>query len=247
MTKYLLPRVLQREKVANPNAKGAEVWAWLPPVLAGEGVKVQPQWLYEYLLAPAKIRPATVMRMPRYNLSAGEAARLVDYFAARDRAAYPYEREPVRQTTHLADAAQQYAARLAALPADTPAATLLDRHLADAMQLVTDSNYCVKCHVIGQYDPPGIERVKAPDLAQVHRRLRGAYVRKWLAKPTSIQPYTPMPVNIPYDPAAPLEGTTVPQDLYHGTSTEQLDALVDLLMNFDRYAQQQIPIGGGDE
>ncbi len=32
-------------------------------------------------------------------------------------------------------------------------------------------------------------------------------------------------------------GTTVPQDLYHGTSLEQLEALVDLLMNYDLYAR----------
>ena len=30
-------------------------------------------------------------------------------------------------------------------------------------------------------------------------------------------------------PSAPLLGTTVSQDLYHGNSVEQLDALVDLL------------------
>ena len=46
-----------------------------------------------------------------------------------------------------------------------------------------------------------------------------------------------MPVNIPYDPAAPYLGSNMPQELYHGTSVEQLDALVDLLMNYDQYAR----------
>ena len=185
------------------------------------------------------------MRMPRYNMSFQEAAQLVDYFAAIDQAEYPYNLEPVRQAEHLAAADQQYAQRLEQLAAEGAlelTGSPQGRHLADAMQLVTDSNYCVKCHVIGDYDPPGIERVKAPDLAAVHQRLRSDYVRQWLAKPNSLQPYTPMPVNIPYDPAAPLQGTTVPQELYHGTSTQQLDALVDLLMNYDRYSQQRAPV-----
>ena len=37
---------------SNPNAKGAEAWAWLPPPLIGEGRKVQPAWLHDYLLDP---------------------------------------------------------------------------------------------------------------------------------------------------------------------------------------------------
>ena len=39
IAKYLLPRIVEREKAVNPNAKGAEAWAWLPPPLAGEGRK----------------------------------------------------------------------------------------------------------------------------------------------------------------------------------------------------------------
>ena len=100
------------------------------------------------------------------------------------------------------------------------------------MNVVTNGNYCVKCHLIGDYNPPGTDRVKAPDLSVVHKRLRGDYLRKWLAKPTSIQPYTSMPVNIPFDPDAPLMGTTVPQQLYHGTSvgaTRRVGGSVDEL------------------
>ncbi len=246
LPKYLLPRVVEREKQVNPNAKGGEAWAWLPPVLVGEGSKVQPEWLYNYLLEPHSIRPAVVMRMPKYNMSRLEASQLVDYFAARDRARYPYDLEPVRQPQHLVDADRKYARALAESNKEREQGKsdgeLAGRHLNDAMRIVVDSNYCVKCHLIGDYNPPGIERVKAPDLAAVHQRLRSDYLRKWLAKPTALQPYTPMPVNIPYNLAAPLQGTTVPQSLYRGTSTQQLDALVDLLMNYDQYLQQNVPI-----
>jgi hypothetical protein len=50
-----------------------------------------------------------------------------------------------------------------------------------------------------------------------------------------------MPVNIPYDPDADHAGG-VSQDLYTGTSTQQLDGLVDLLMNFDTYTENRSPV-----
>ena len=69
-------------------------------------------------------------------------------------------------------------------------------------------------------------------MADVYQRLRGDYVRNWIAKPTRSLPYTPMPVVIPY---AGQAEQLVPQTMYHGTPTEQLDGVVDLLMNYDRY------------
>jgi hypothetical protein len=57
-----------------------------------------------------------------------------------------------------------------------------------------------------------------------------------------------MPVNIAWDPEDPefgkFLGTKVSQDLYHGNSIEQVDALVDLLMNFDRFTRDRTPIAG---
>jgi hypothetical protein len=44
-----------------------------------------------------------------------------------------------------------------------------------------------------------------------------------------------MPVNIPFD-------KPVDQKLFPGTSEQQLNAVVDLLMNFDRLAQSQMSI-----
>jgi hypothetical protein len=50
-----------------------------------------------------------------------------------------------------------------------------------------------------------------------------------------------MPVNIPYRPDDPHLGG-VAQDLYHGTSVQQLNGLVDLLMNFDAYARRNTSV-----
>jgi hypothetical protein len=47
-----------------------------------------------------------------------------------------------------------------------------------------------------------------------------------------------MPVNIPYDPDAPNLGG-ISQTLFHGTSVDQLEGVVDLLMNYDEFAKQR--------
>ena len=104
LAKYLLPQVVEREKLENPNAKGAEAWAWLPPPLIGEGRKVQPAWLNDYLLDPHLIRPAALMRMPKYTLSPSEARQLTDYFAAKDSSDYPYPFDVERREPYLAQA-----------------------------------------------------------------------------------------------------------------------------------------------
>jgi hypothetical protein len=44
-----------------------------------------------------------------------------------------------------------------------------------------------------------------------------------------------MPVNIPHN-------MPVSQDLYEGTSEEQLGGVVDLLMNFDQFTKEQFSV-----
>ena len=240
LAKYLLPHVVKREQQNNPSAKGSEAWGWLPPPLLHEGRKVQSGWLHDFLLNPTVIRPAAVMRMPRYNLSPDETAMLVRYFAMVDGAEYPYEFRSRRQADYLAAAEQRYRAQLPA--GSDPNSAEARTRLGDAWRIVTDANYCIKCHRVADYEPQTADRAKAPDLAQVYLRLRPEYVRDWIANPKAILPYTGMPVNIPYDPAREDLGA-ISQELYRGTSIEQLEALVDLLMNFDHHALQRTSIG----
>ena len=233
----LLPRVLEIESAVNPAAKGTETWSWVPPPLMGEGLKVQPDWLHDFLLNPYPIRPAVFLRMPKFNMSPEEASILVDYFAARDGAEFPYSYDPRTQTDHLQQAESSYQQQLAEV-AEPP---LGDTRLDHAMNMVVDGNYCIKCHLVGDFMPGGSDRAKGPDLARVYQRLRPDYVRAWIANPKTILPYTAMPVNIPYVSNDPNLGG-VSQQLYHGTSVEQLDGLVDLLMNYNQYTAQQTQI-----
>ena len=226
LAKYLYPRVIAEEKKTNPTAVASEAWGWLPPPLHDEGQKVQNDWLHGFLMDPTALRPAVVMRMPNFHMSSDEAAKLVNYFAAKSDAEFPYEYNVRRRGGYLARLEQSHP-------------TLLD----DAMKIVTDGNYCVKCHSIGDYEVRGAVKTLGPDLDEVYRRLRPDYMHEWIANPQRILPYTGMPVNIPYNPERPTYGG-VSQALFPGTSFMQLDGLVNLLMNFDEYAKRQTSVKG---
>jgi cytochrome c2 len=218
LAKYLYPRVIAQEKAINPAAVATEAWGWLPPPLHHEGTKVQTDWLHDFLMDPIALRPAAVMRMPNFHMSSDEASKLVNYFAAMSNAEFPYEYNARRRSGNLAE-------REAAHP------NLLD----DAMKIVTDGNFCVKCHSIGDYEVRGATKTLGPRLDQVYQRLRPDYLRRWVAGPQRILPYTGMPVNISYDAG-------VSQQLFRGSSSEQLDGVVELLMNFDEYTKRRTSV-----
>lgn len=221
LARLLYPRALADAKEAGSTASEVEAWGWGPPPLVHEGSMVQPAWLYDYLLEPHVIRPAAVLRMPKYNLSETEAAKLVDYFAAAAGAEFPYHSDP--------------RSRLARWKADQDAhATRYDK----ALRLLIDrTTYCAKCHLIGDFAPGGETRtILAPNLERVGRRIRPDYIRRWLANPKSVLPYTAMPVNFP------PSGQPIGQDLYPGSSLEQLEAVSDLLIHYDEVLKARLSI-----
>jgi hypothetical protein len=157
--------------------------------------------------------------MPNFHMSSDEAATLVNYFAASSNASFPYEYRPDQRQSYLAQMHED------------------GKHqLGDAMKIVTNGNYCVKCHAVADFTPQGDPNTFGPNLAGVYHRLRPDFTRDWIAHPQRILPYTGMPVNIPYRTDDPHLGG-ISQELYPGTSVEQLTGLVDLLMNFDTYAR----------
>jgi hypothetical protein len=159
-----------------------------------------------------------VLRMPKFNMSPAEATKLVNYFAAVDGVDYPYDFDPRTRESHLT-----------AEDAEHP------HRLADALKIVTDNNYCTKCHLLGDFSPTGSERAMAPQLDRVYKRLRSNFTLSWIGNPKRILPYTSMPVNVPFD-------KPVSQALYKGTSDQQLNALVDLLLNYDRFMEAKTSI-----
>jgi cytochrome c2 len=211
LARLAFPVVIENERKTNPNVKPDEAWGWLPPPLKGEGRKVQTEWLHDFLLDPHTIRPAAVLRMPKFNMSSNEATKLVNYFAAVDGVDYPYDFDPRTRESHLVDAAVEHPQRM-----------------NDALKIVTDNNFCIKCHLLGDFAPTGAISAQAPQLDNVSRRIRPEYALDWIANPKRILPYTGMPVNIPPD-------KPVSQELFKGDSKQQLNGVVDLLLNFDRF------------
>ncbi len=95
--------------------------AVLPPPLVREGERVQPEWLYKFLLNPGPIRPEDylILRMPKFNMSPEESRALVNYFAAASRATnpgagitYPYVSIEQRDEEYWKQMNSQYVRRL---------------------------------------------------------------------------------------------------------------------------------------
>jgi len=146
---------------------------------------------------------------------------------------------PARQDSQLALKDLEY--RTLVSPPDDERGSSRSLRFDHAMKVVTNNNFCVKCHQVADFMPQGSPRALAPNLADVYRRLRPEYTRNWIANPKMILPYTAMPVNIPYDAGAPHHGG-ISQELFQGTAEDQLDGLVDLLANFDQYARENTAI-----
>ncbi len=232
-----IPKVLlanrSKPEVGHPTGKYREFFAWSPPPLLNEGHKVQSDWLHDFLLDPYRIRPMVVLRMPKFNMSPDEATKLADYFAARDNATYPYMNNPRRNEAYLARENEKIPGRL-----------------EDAFKLVTNKGVCVSCHSLGTFEAQGTPASRAPNLDRVYQRIRPGFLRDWIARPAMLLPYTGMPENIKYgDPKTAKTQFTIKvgplfsndADSPHAKqiqSVEQIDALVDMLENFDRYLNQ---------
>jgi hypothetical protein len=169
----------------------------------------------EFLLDPYLIRPSVQLRMPKFNMCPDEATRLAEYFAAVDEveSPYVYASTPTHQSTVTTGASAD--------------------QRDGALKIVT--KVCSQCHLFGDFVPGGHPVAAAPNLDRIHRRMRPDYLKPWLANPPSRLPYTNMPINVPHD-------NLVFQDELPGTSDEQLDAIVELLMNYDQYTKNQVPI-----
>lgn len=218
-TRWLYPQAVAASRASGFASTELEAWGWVPPPLVREGGRVRPQWLYQFLLTPQPIRPASVLRMPQFSLSPKESRALVEYFLAMaGRESAFSEGEPGLGAQALRD-------------------TAVARQLDAAMKMLTDrKTFCAKCHLIGDYSPGGeVRTTLAPNLAQAAQRFEPAALRQWLANPRTVFPYTAMPVNFP--PGEPLG-----QDLFPADSVTQLDAVARLLLNYSWYWESRTSI-----
>jgi len=174
-----------------------------PPVLTGEGAKVQPAWLFAFLKAPSPLRPWLSVRMPTFHFSDSDATDVVHFFAAASNKSFPY------------------------LTAESK--PLAGARAKEADQLFKDLQ-CINCHVIGQLRAGQDPGSAAPNLLLAKERLRPDWIPPWLKNPQALLEGTRMPSFWDFsDEAHP----TSPSKLFNGDAKEQIDALRDYLMHLE--------------
>lgn len=138
-----------------------------PPILWGEGKKVQGYWLYEFLKSPTTIRPWLQVRMPTFGFTDEEATTLINYFQALDEVQTVYRPKDYHRP---------------------------DQMLASSGRDIFEKLQCVKCHMVGAQMPPGRALGDlAPDLAMAKTRLNPDWIVEWLSDPSKLMPGTRMP------------------------------------------------------
>jgi mono/diheme cytochrome c family protein len=157
-----------------------------PPILNGEGQKVQPEWLFGFLQAPTQIRPWLKLRMPTFHFSHPEDNTLVDYFGATGDVKVPY----VFVNTN-------------AIP---------EPELLAGQKLMSKDYFnCFSCHQQGDKKPEGPPDGWAPDLALARHRLNPKWILTWLHNPQAVQPGTKMPSFYPGGPDDIFHGNETEQ------------------------------------
>ena len=186
---------LQARGMSEEEATAAAV-SFSPPIIDGEGDKVQPDWLFSFLKGPTTIRPWLEVRMPTFQFTDVEADALVHHFAARDQRIFPFQ----------------------TLPSAPPKGLELT---AAVKMFGPDYFNCWNCHQQGARKPPGPPEGWAPDLTLASRRLNADWIERWLANPQKLMPGTKMPTF--YDPDDPKG--SAPPDVLAGDPDRQIRAL----------------------
>lgn len=142
--------------------------AMAPPVLTGEGKKVQDDWLINFLKSPFPIRPWLTARMPTFHFEEDEVTTVLEYFLAQSDLW---------------------------LQLDTYDDFKPDPSLIAGGKSLFTQLQCAKCHIVGgEIAAPGL---LAPSLDLAVHRLKPKWVVEWLKDPQTIQEGTMMPSFFP--------------------------------------------------
>jgi mono/diheme cytochrome c family protein len=152
-----------------------------PPILNGEGEKVQSNWFFSFLKAPVPIRPWLELRMPTFGLSDEHTNQLIGFFNGIAKVDIPF--------AYIDDK------------------RIPPEHIEAAKQLVSKDYFnCFSCHQQGDKKPEGPVEGWAPDLTLARQRLNPNWIIKWLKDPQKVQPGTKMPSFYPGGPDDILGG-----------------------------------------
>jgi mono/diheme cytochrome c family protein len=188
--------------------------AFLPPIITGEGKKVQEPWLHDFLKSPSvagspnTIRPWLKTRMPTFALTDAEISALTKYFLGLS-----------NQELEVRD-----------YRAFQPDPVLLPV----GKSIFTDFQ-CIKCHPSGPPTGPGGATTAdlAPNLTKARDRLKPEWIVEWLADPSKLQEGTRMPTFFP-DGQSPLP------EVLGGDARKQMTAIRDYVISIGQPARTQM-------
>ena len=190
--------------------------ALAPPVLYGEGRKVQPLWVQGFIQHPIPLRPWLKVRMPTFHLNDHEVQVLSDYFESLEQKDHPF-----------------YGVNPAAI----------NKASAEQGKKLLLGYKCLQCHVLGGIPKGKNPAELAPDLSLAKSRLRPSWIEEWLTNPQGFQPGTRMPNFFFYDEMEDENGDPVldkngePKLDYTNETAqankEQIDHIRDYLMVLD--------------
>jgi mono/diheme cytochrome c family protein len=205
----------QLEKAGGHIGALIEESAFLPPIITGEGKKVQEPWLHGFLKNPSvvgqpnSIRPWLPTRMPTFSLTDDEISKLTKYFLG------------------LSD--QELEVR------DYKSFEPDPKLLPTGKSIFTDFQ-CIKCHPAANAVPkPGGASTAdlAPNLTKARDRLKPEWIVEWLADPNTLQEGTRMPSFFP-DGQSPLP------DVLGGDARKQMMAIRDYVYSIGAPARSTV-------
>ncbi|HEY1268987.1 MAG TPA: c-type cytochrome, partial [Candidatus Binatia bacterium] len=152
-----------------------------PPILNGEGEKVQSPWLFSFIKGPVPIRPWLTLRMPTFQLNDAEVNTLINFFNGMSKVDLPFSSFDESK---------------------------VPKEYIEAGKILVGKDYfnCFSCHQQGEKKPEGPAEGWAPDLTLARSRLNPNWIIKWLHDPQKVQPGTKMPSFFPGGPDNVLGG-----------------------------------------
>jgi mono/diheme cytochrome c family protein len=130
----------------------------LAPDLSYEGSRSQHQWLVEFLVNPQTIRPTLTARMPRFNMSKGDATTIADYLSSKLQSPNVHP-EATNEKKFTAEMAEQ------------------------GKRLFEEKYKCQSCHTIGSSGG-----YVGPSLNNAGNWLTPAWIEAWLEDPQALVP-----------------------------------------------------------
>ena len=137
----------------------------IAPELDGEAEKARPEWLFNFLKRPHKIRPSPILmaRMPDFGLPDRDASTIVEYLSHVAGEPFPFDFKPKRE--------------------------IRAEDVRDGEKLYREVFGCIACHSLN-----GSGGQIGPDHTDLASRLKRPWVEKWLNNPLSVSPGVRMPV-----------------------------------------------------